>query len=249
LDLEPIAIYKKLRSLDAISLTKEASASFQEAEGLLLKAKKTYEEIFQINLKEDEAGEHQPTCIPNRKDALERPEIPESDDPEPIPIEMLVERSQNSREPAESPQRAWPGQETSYARALPSAGLSDSEGDMRDRDIHHSQDRPVFSDNETFEEKGIEDLFHGTQMTAENVFSRAQKDLHIDIHSVQIDDDLEAILFGDEAGPSTDNSLASQAPRCLSDDDLIHVLQGKLKEIKTQDKLAITGPLSKRPRS
>ncbi len=248
-DLEPIAIYKKLRSLDAISLTKEASASFQEAEGLVLKAKKTYEEIFQTNLKEDEAGEHKPTCISHQKDALERPEIPESDNPEPIPIEMLVERSQNSREPAERPHRPEPGQETSSRRPLPSAGLSDSEWDTRDCDIHDFQDSPVFSDDETFEKKGIEDLFHGTQMTAENVFSHAQKNFHIDIHSVQIDDDLEAILFGDETEPSTDNSLAPQAPRCLSDDDLIHVLQRKLREIKTQDKLAITGPPSRRPRS
>ncbi|NIS70237.1 MAG: hypothetical protein GTO12_15240 [Proteobacteria bacterium] len=248
-DLEPIVIYKKLRSLDALSLTKEASASFQEAEGLLLKAKKTYEEIFRTNLKEDEAKEVQPTLIPNRKDALERPEIGESDDSEPIPIEMLVERSQDSREPAERPHRPSPEQEASSATPLPSAGLSDSDWDMRDSDIHHAQDPPVFSDEETFEEKGIEDLFHGTQMTTENVFSHAQKDLHIDIHNVQVDDDLEAILFGDETEPFTDNSLAPQAPRCISDDDLIHVLQRKLREIKTQDKLAITDPPSRGPRS
>lgn len=191
-DLEAIAIYKRLLNSSGVSLTREASASLEEAEDLLMRAKRAYEAALQTNPQNDEVdestGAYQQTTSERRADP-ERLEIPEKEEAEPIPIEMLLDRSQDSKAPNERVEEYSVQPETLSSDGL--ALVSPKSGDG---------------------------------------------DFHIDINSVQIDDDLEAILFGDEAEPISDDRPTPYAFRPQSDEDIIYGLQKKLSDIRAQAK-------------
>jgi tetratricopeptide (TPR) repeat protein len=78
LDLEPIAIYRKILTLDAVVLTDTSLATAQEAENLLSRAKEAYEDAFRGGTQSDRA----------KMDA-------EPDDSTPVPIEAILDPSQD----------------------------------------------------------------------------------------------------------------------------------------------------------
>ncbi|NIM98116.1 MAG: hypothetical protein GTO24_08575, partial [candidate division Zixibacteria bacterium] len=116
LDLEPIAIYRKILSLDAVPLTPESSASLQQAEELLAKAKGIYEGILQVGSKEAESHD---------RDDHER-----EDDSEPAPIEILRDPSQAHVVPkigsSERAEEQSPNQEDSSSGTSQSGALRES---------------------------------------------------------------------------------------------------------------------------
>jgi len=226
-DLEPIAIYKKILSLDTLSLSKESLASLQEAEELLLRARKAYEEIFEIEPRDDEAKKASEAYCPDsqeRREDLEKMEIPHIDDSEPVPIEMLLASSQDQGVPEvgpeENPEDHFPDQETSVSGASLSLGLGEFDWDVGNQKPLKSPDTPFFSPDKAPDERGIQEPVHEDEIAPDTDHSYSRKDLQIDINDIQMDEVLETMLSHHMVALSTDDSLPGDTPRHLADEDL-----------------------------
>jgi tetratricopeptide (TPR) repeat protein len=205
LGLESIAIYKKILSLDGISLTRESLASVEEAEELLAKARGAYEEVFQTEPRDNTAKEAAEAHCRGRTETEKDPEkteTPSGDDSEPVFTEMPQMSSQDQvgseMPPCDNPEEDSPDLE-------PSDGLGECDSDG-------SGQEPFEPLDESLGEERSEDTVHETDITPETDSSYPRKDRQIDRNDIQIDDDLEAILSDDGTTPSTDNSLPVYSP-------------------------------------
>jgi len=102
LDLEPIAIYRKILTLDAVVLTDTSLATAQEAENLLSRAKEAYEDAFRGGTQSDRAKMDAEPMDGEKRNAKEK-EGSETehrghhgtDDSTPVPIEAILDPSQD----------------------------------------------------------------------------------------------------------------------------------------------------------
>jgi len=215
LDLEPIAIYKKIFSLDGISLTEKSLASVQEAEELLVKARKTYEEILQVESQDGEAKEASESH--ERGDDLQEEEIPRGDDSEPVAIEVLAGPSQDQAVPkiesSESHEKHSPNQETSSLGTSPSGALRESYCDGGDQEPLEFPDKAV-------DERDIQNSVHEAEITPATDSSYPKEDLQIDLNDLQMDEDLETMLSDYETETPTGDPLPPDASGALGDGDL-----------------------------
>lgn len=242
LDLESIAIYKKILSLDGFSLNIEALASLQNAEELLIKARRAYEKTIKIQHRENEpqkALEARQRNFPERKGNREKVDIPEKDDSEPVPIEMLLDRSQDLGSRVERFEEHSPEQEDFSSADLPSGGEKVLDWNSKESELPESHDAPFDSPDIGVSRSEIQGAFHEGEADPGTGFSYPQRDLHIDINGIQIDDDIEALLFGDETPQSAENSLMPFAPRRGDDEDIINMLQRHLEDIRTKGNLSV----------
>ncbi len=203
LDLEPIAIYRKILSLDAVPLTPESSASLQQAEEFLAKAKRIYQGILQVSSKKVESHD---------RDDHER-----EDDSEPAPIETLRDPSQDQVVPKiGSSERA---EEQSSNQEDSSSGTSQS-GPLRESYRVDGNQGSAGLPDKAVEEKDLQGPVHKLEITPPADSSCPTEDLQIGPRDVQMDDDLETILSDYEGETSTGDSLPPDTSRDLGDEDL-----------------------------
>jgi len=97
LTFESIAVYRKILSLDALTLSKRSLASMNKAEKLLQEVRRLYEKVFESDdretrnaLKTTSRGS-EILHHPKTRDESPEEEISESEASEPVPIETLLE--------------------------------------------------------------------------------------------------------------------------------------------------------------
>jgi len=220
LDLEPIAIYKKILSLDARFLTKVTSATVQEAEELLLRARRAYEQAFQMESQDDEAKEAPELyhgANHERKDDPAKDGIPTGDGCESVPIEIPPAQSDDetvpTSEPYENPEGESPHQEIPSIEASLSDASAEPGWDSRGQE-------PLGLADKALDENDIQNSAGNDEITPPTDSSYPREDSQIDLHDVQMDDDLETMLSDHEANTSTTDRLPQEPSGGLGDRDL-----------------------------
>ena len=131
LDLEPIAIYKRVLSLDGIPMSMESLARMHEAEEFIARAKTAYEEIFRATFQKDTiegASGISPVDNHVRDDKRDKQKSTGKDDSRPVPIETLLELSQAQPPIASAFQEGNSPEESSRLDPVsPVEGLSDQD--------------------------------------------------------------------------------------------------------------------------
>jgi tetratricopeptide (TPR) repeat protein len=106
LDLEAIATYQQILTLDHIFPDKQSTEAAQEAEDLLILARKAYERVLSETSQEmgptESSDLHHPIRQP-RDDNAKWEETTDRNDDEPVPIEMLLDSSSDQEVPRTSP--------------------------------------------------------------------------------------------------------------------------------------------------
>lgn len=233
LNLEPIAIYKKILNLQGISLTKGSQAAVQQAEELLEKATKAYEEAFQIEPQGDEVDEASEPRQGDRhetRDDLEKEEIPCRDDPETVPAEVTLDLPQDQAIPTvgalEDPEDHPPDHENSSLEPSLSDGPGESNEDAEDQEPLESLDAPFSSPDIAPDEGDVQTTVHDPEITPETDSSYLKEDLQIDANTVQIDDDFETILVDHESEPSSSDPLSPAPSGAIDDESLLGIPSG-----------------------
>ncbi len=221
-DLEIMAIYKKILSLDGINLTEKALRSAREAEQLIMEARKIYEAVLQVEQSDEakEASESHKQDDSERGDDINQEGISSGYDSEPVPIETLLEPSQEQAvsqiEPSQRPEKHPPGEKTSSLGTSPSNTLGESDRDDGDQG-------PLEFPDQALNEKDTRDSVHEAEVSPPTDSSCPKRDSQTDVSGVQMDDDFEVMLSGHETMPSPDNVLTSQTPGGLTNGDPLAV--------------------------
>jgi tetratricopeptide (TPR) repeat protein len=224
--LEPIAIYQKILSLDGFSLTQTALAAVREAEGLLAKARKTYEKIFQVDSLGNEAREtsESPYELDQEgKNAPEREEAASDDHGRSTPIELVpdpcYELDLSGMDPAQTaadhiPDEGVPAVEPSLSRAVEEPDLEGKE-----QAPFLSSDVPLLAIEEDSDKGELKDAPPQTETAPATDPSPPDPSPKIDVNKVQIDDDLETMLSDDEDVPPADTALSPDTPIGLDEEN------------------------------
>ncbi len=241
LNLEPIAIYKKILDLQGISLTKGSQAAVQQAEEFLEKATKAYEEAFQIEPQGDEVDEPSEPRQGDRhetRDDLEKEEIPCRDDPETVAAEVTLDLAQDQAIPTvvalEDPGDHPPDHELSSLEPSLSDGPGEPNKNAKDQEPLESLDAPFSSPDIAPDEREVQTTVHDPEITPETDSSYLREDLQIDANTVQIDDDLETILVDHESEPSSSDFLSPAPSGAIDDENLLDIPSGFQKSVSRE---------------
>ncbi|NIO37419.1 hypothetical protein GTO27_06915 [Candidatus Bathyarchaeota archaeon] len=245
LDFEAIAIYRRILSLDGLSLTKDSLALLQESDKLLSRARRIFEDVFEIKHQNEEPKEaseayHQDNL--ERTGNSEEVEIPEPDDSEPVDIETLLVPSEDQGPPETFPDETSEEHPTEEETSLSMASRSDgSEGsDWDGREESTESLATLFSSlDKALNQKHIQDPVYEDEITLKTDSSCGE-----DRQSRQSDDDREIISPTHRTTASTGNSSPSDIPQDLVDEDLIDMLERQLEEIKVKKNLDGPSPLN-----
>jgi tetratricopeptide (TPR) repeat protein len=248
--LEPIAIYRKILSLDSISLVKGSLATIQKAEEHLAKARMAYEEVFQREAQDHEA-QHTQECQDReneeRGDDRETEEISSANDSESVPVEVVPDPPQDeavSRPGVFARAEDIPPDQ----RATPLSGdLTEPDGEGRDQESFESPNPLLSSSDSTLDQGSGQGSAHEDQITWETDSSYPTKNHQIDVNNPQIDDDLETMLSDEESEPPTEDP---QSPDFRAGDDDPSAISSAFQEPdhpETSPRLDATQSVQERP--
>ncbi len=222
-DLESIAVYKRILTLDGGSLSKRSLAAFEKAEELLGKARKAYEKAFQTKTREDVSRE-----------ALEAPrqkkgESPaEVESPERIDFEAVATEMAHTESLDDETSRVLPGEASvGHPPDLMSPLSADTEsGGTAEPDREGRQGDPYRSREQEPDEGDAQDVFQQSDVTAEYNSLPPLGEQQIDMNAIQMDDVLETIMSDDEIAPSTDDPLTGDTPQSPGEKDIRTMASG-----------------------
>jgi hypothetical protein len=249
LDLELIAVYRKILDIQAMSLTERSLSVVQEAEDLLVKARRAYEVILQIGPPDAgiiaALGSFQQEEIQTKEESEEVVTLG-TDDSEPIPIEMLLDPSEDHQiseiPPNQNLEENLPKEQSAPPVASPPIASRESDRDAGEEPAE-SLDLLSFSLDNALEEMGVQDAVHEDEIMPEPDSSYRKDRQKTDISDSQREDHPETILADHETGPPTDDSLPEDTPLDPADEDLIDTLRKQLEEVKAKRDLTATPPL------
>jgi tetratricopeptide (TPR) repeat protein len=192
LDLEPIAIYRKILNLDSTSLAEKSFVSIQKAERLVLIAKRTYEDILGLRSTgevalDDSAPENglrvEETLTGDLRDStISQPGI------------------------CESPEEQSPNQEDTSSSTASARVPEDSTSEDGEQETSRLPDITV-------KEEPVVDLTREPRIDAALHSSRPGEDLQIDLKAAQMDDDFEAMLSDTETETFIDDPPSPHASK------------------------------------
>ncbi len=222
-DLESIAVYKRILTLDGGSLSKRSLAAFERAEELLGKARKAYEKAFQTKTREDVSREASEVPRQKEGESPEEAESPERSDFEPVASEMAHTEAYEDETSGVPPGEASGGHPLDLMSPLSadtgSGGAVEPDGEGR-------QGEPYRSREQGPDEGDAQDVLQQSDVTAESdsLFPRGER--QIDMNAIQMDDVLETILSDDEVASSTDDPLSADTPQSPGEKDIRTMASG-----------------------
>ena len=207
LDLEPIAIYRKILSLGSPAVAEKSLASVREAEKLLSRAKRAYEEILGVGSTDDMVNED-----PERPRDLQEELISIGD----RPVRLDMPRDQ----PEDSPMsqiRSFEGQSPSRESSSPGASPSIV---LKDASRDHGGQKAFEFAGTVVEEKGVDDSVRMAEINPATRSCGPTKHGRIDLREAQLDDDLETMLSDSESETFIDHPFPSDTSGGPSDEGL-----------------------------
>jgi tetratricopeptide (TPR) repeat protein len=204
-DLEAIATCKKILTLDGLSLPENSSASVEQAEQLIVKAREVYEEVLQLGPRVRAKGASESYSSDNHEKSEDAgaEEIPREGGGESVPFEVVPEVSGNQAWFETGSFESAGDQSLNHQDA--SSGTSPP-GDVIASYRDDGDETTIELPDKALEENDVHGAVAETEITPTmDSFSSAEEP-RIDRIGVQMDDDLETMLLGSEAEASTDEA-------------------------------------------